>query len=360
MTAPIPNWDNLGFGHHATDAYYLAEGDANLAQGDACLAQGNGAVGGATWGPGETVAGDRPLSLAPAAAVLSYACGIFEGLKAERTSDGRLLLFRPHDHAERFRRSAERLQLLPFPHERFLDAVRTVVRANERFVPPAGRGTFYLRPLEHGIAPMLGLGTGSRYRVVVYGSPVGDYHAPQALEHGLRLKVLPFSRVAPGGTGAAKAMGNYPGGLVHKQQAQQQGCADVLYTLVPSGGGPPLLQETSGSNVFCWLRSGALVTPATDDTVLAGITRASVLTLAAEWGIPVAEQALTLDEVITEGAECFCTGTAWTVRSVAELALADGRVHRCGPPTLAPKLRAALRAIQSGAEADRWGWTLSV
>lgn len=345
MTPPTPDWDSLGFGFQPTDAYYLVEGDAQAAP---------------AWGEGGLVAGDQPLSLSPAAAVLSYACGIFEGLKAERTADGRLLLFRPHDHAERFRRSAERLQLLPFPAVRFVELVRSVVRANERFVPPAGRGTFYLRPLEHGIAPMLGLSSGTRYRVVVYGSPVGDYHAPEALERGLRLKVLPFGRAAPGGTGAAKAIGNYPGGLVHKQQAQQEGFADVLYTLAPSGGGPPLLQEASGANVFGLLRSGALVTPAVDDTVLAGITRASLLTLAATWGIPVAERALTLDELLGEGVECFCSGTAWTVRSVAELGLTDGRVHRFGPPTLAPRLRATLRAIQSGAEVDRWGWTLSV
>ncbi|MBK8480691.1 MAG: aminotransferase class IV [Proteobacteria bacterium] len=345
MTVPTPDWDQLGFAYQATEAYYLATGERQAAP---------------SWAAGGLVPADQPLALAPSAAVLSYACGIFEGLKAERARDGRLLLFRPQDHAERFRRSAERLQLLPLPPERFVEAVRAVVRANERFVPPAGRGTFYLRPLEHGIAPMLGLGLGSQYQFVVYGSPVGDYHAPQALERGLRLRVLPFSRVAPGGTGAAKAMGNYPGGLVHKEQAQREGFADVLYTLVPPSGGPALLQECSGANVFCLLRSGTLITPATDDTVLAGVTRASVLTLAAAWGLEVAERALTLEELLADGAECFCTGTAWTVRSVAALGLADGRVHDCGPPALAPKLRAALRAIQSGDETDRWGWTLSL
>lgn len=336
-----PAWDDLEFRFYPTDAIYRAMGDA---QADP------------PWEPGQIMPASEPLALPAAAAVLSYGCGIIEGLKARRSADGRVLLFRPQDHGQRFARSAERLLMLPLPVAQFVSATEAVVRANARFVPPAGRGTFYLRPMQHGIDPMLGLSRGRRFVVTVYGCPVGAFGRTGQRSADLRLKVVEICRAAPGGTGRAKAIGNYPGSLLHKQAARVAGFDDVLYL---DAAGKGLLQETSGANVFCRLRSGTLVTPEATDTILEGITCDSVMQLARAMGIRVEQRPLLLEELLTDAVECFCTGTAWTVRSVAALGVGD-REHRFEQRELARSLAEGLAAIQRGEAEDRYGWTHEV
>src|SRR5262245_48667783 len=131
----LPDWDHLSFAFTETDVYYRAEGDLRRSP---------------VWEEGEFLP-FGVLEVSPAAAFLSYGAGIFEGLKAQRTSDGRVLLFRPADNALRFRRSAERLVMAPFPEEQFVRAVEEMTRRNLRFVPPHGKGSFYLRPMEHAV-----------------------------------------------------------------------------------------------------------------------------------------------------------------------------------------------------------------
>jgi branched-chain amino acid aminotransferase len=333
-----PDWDELSFGYTPTDWIYRAEGDTEREP---------------VWDEGRYL----PLgevSFSPAAAVLSYGCGVFEGLAAERGVDGRPRLFRPSDNAARFSASAKRLAMPPFPEGRFVDAVAGLVQRSSRFLPPAGKGAFYVRPMMHGVEPILGLRRVRRLAVTIYGSPVGPYFTEKA---GVRLKALPWPRTPPGGTGRAKAIGNYAGTVLLREEAQREGFDDVLFL---DAGGEGLVSETAGSNVFCLLDDGELVTPPLGDTILPGITRDSVIRIARELeGTTVSERPLPLEEVLDRGRELFCTGTAWRLRPVVSIGGEAGE-RDFEPPALAPRLRATLRGIQRGARPDPFGWTLEV
>jgi len=333
----IPSWDDLGFRFRPTDCIYRCAGDADRDP---------------VWGEGEFLPfGD--VTISPAAAVLSYGCGVFEGLKAERGSDGRVRLFRASDHGARFGRSARLLEMPVFPQARFVEAVRGLVAHNLRFVPPAGRGAFYVRPMLHGIEPMLGLARVRRFAVTMWGAPVGDYFAGRN-GAGVRLKAVPFCRSAPGGTGGAKALGNYAGTLMWRRAAAAAGYDDVLYL---DAAGRGFVSEASGANFFCVLDDGSVVTPPLDDTILAGITRDSVIRIARTLGgRKVHERPLPLEEVYARGREAFCTGTGWTVRSVDEIASSLGEC-RFESREVAEGIGAILREIRSGVREDGFGWT---
>ena len=175
---PLPDWNTLSFRLVETDLIYRAFGDRHQDP---------------VWQPGRFVP-FSDISLSPAAAFMSYGQGVFEGLKARRTSDGRILLFRPEENARRFGRSAERLGMPPFPEDEFVRVISDLVRENVRFVPPPGRGAFYVRPVQLAVEPRLGLSLCDRFAVVVYGSPVGAYFATGDAP-GLRVRVLEQGRV---------------------------------------------------------------------------------------------------------------------------------------------------------------------
>jgi branched-chain amino acid aminotransferase len=337
---PLPDWDCLQFALTETDYLYRSFGDSNRVP---------------VWDAGEFLP-FADITVSPAAAFLSYGLGIFEGLKAQKAADGRVLLFRPDKNAERFQRSAERLLLAPFPKEQFLDAVDEIVRRNLRFIPPADKGSFYLRPVEHAVEPKLGLGPCTLFSVTIYGSPVGSYFRGGA-PRGVRLRVLEQGRVAPGGSGSAKAMGNYAAGIAIAAPWKKQGFDDVLYL---DARHVEYVTETSGSNVFLKRKDGKVITPPLDDQILPGVTRLSTIEAARQvLGVEVDERPLSIREVIEEGEELFCTGTAWTVQSVREIVY-KGRAYTFPAEELRLSLLETLRGIQTGAREDRFGWTHEV
>lgn len=333
------DWDRLGFAFRETDVFYRAIGDLERDP---------------VWESGEFLP-FGPVSLSPASSFFSYGLGVFEGLKARRAADGRLLLFRHRDNARRFRRSAERLMLEPFPADRFAEAVEGVVRRNARFVPPHGKGSLYVRPLQHAIEPKVGIRPGSRFWVLVFACPVGSYF-PATDSAGVRLKVLEQGRCAPGGTGSAKAMGNYAGGIALAHVWQQQGFDDVLYL---DARHVKYVTETSGSNVFVKMKDGPLVTPPLGDQILDGITRDSVIRLAREMGVQVEERDVLLEETLDRAEEIFCTGTAWTVQNVRELNH-GGRAHAFPRSELQRAFLTELAGIQSGEREDRYDWITAI
>ena len=310
---PLPDFNKLSFALSDPDVMFVARGDDTRPE---------------VWNAGEYVPfGEVPIS--PAAAFMSYGLGIFEGLKAQRCADGRVLLFRVDRNARRFQKSAERLMLAPFPADAFIDACVEVVRRNMRLVPPHDKGSFYLRPVEFATGLRLGLGPVHQFLVVIYGSPVGAYFG--GTSGGVRLRVLEQGRVPAGGTGAAKCMGNYSGGIKIAYDAKAAGFDDVLYL---DARETKWVSETSGSNVFVKLRNGALVTPPLSDQILDGNTRSA-----------------------TE--EVFASGTAWTLLSVRELVYRD-KPHTFGVTATRDKLLGLLRGIQCGTAEDRFGWTREV
>ena len=349
---PTPDWDSLTFAFTQTDAMYRSFGefkdDKTAADSDAEI----------EWDAG-TFAPFRDLNISAASAFMSYGVGIFEGLQAPYSADGRVLLFRHRDNGLRFQRSAERLMMATFPVDQFVEAVEELVRKNMRFIPPHGKGTLYVRPIQHAIETKLGLGPCSKFWVLMYCSPVGGYFASKDSKgpSGVRLRVLRQGRVAPGGTGDAKAMGNYAGGIALAQKWRAQGYNDVLYL---DAHELRYLTETSGSNVFVKLKSGPVVTPPLDDQILPGITRDSAATVAREvLGLDVQERPLPIEEVLDEGEEMFCTGTAWTVQSVSELVHEDG-THKFQSTEIQEALLGEIRSYQTGEKEDPFGWVTEV
>lgn len=341
--APTPDWDQLTFSFTPTDVMYHARGDQNSDP---------------VWDEG-TFEPLGPVPVSPAAAFMSYGLGIFEGLKAQRDREGRVLLFRHRDNGLRFQLSASRLLMAEFPLEQFVHAVEEIVRRNERFIPPHGKGTLYLRPMQHAIEDKLGLGPCEKFLVTIYSSPVGSYFSLKAAEmpKGLRLKCLRQGRVAPGGTGHAKAMGNYAGGIRIAAKWREEGFDDVLYL---DAHHREYVTETSGSNVFVKLKSGPIITPPLDDQILPGITRDSAIQTAREvLGLTVEERPISIDEVLEDGEEVFCTGTAWTVRNIGEI-IHDDREHVFDSNEVQRSLLDEILAYQTGVKEDPFGWVREV
>ena len=341
---PLPDWDSLTFSFTETDTMYRSNGDLEADP---------------VWDNGNFIP-FAPLSLSPAAAFMSYGVGCFEGLKAQRSRDGRVLLFRHTDNARRFQESAKRLLMAPFPEEQFIEAVEGIVKRNMRFVPPSGKGSFYVRPIQHAIEAKLGLGPCTQFWVLIYGCPVGGYFSTKGkkdIPEGVRLKALEQGRCAPGGTGSAKVMGNYAGGITIAHHWREKGFDDVLYL---DARHLNHLTETSGSNIFVKLKSGSIVTPRLDDQILPGITRDSVIRVAQDiLGLKVEERPITIEETLDDGEEIFCTGTAWTVQSIREIVYRVN-THTFESTELRNMLLDEILGIQTGEKKDPFGWITEV
>ena len=297
-----------------------------------------------------------PLSLDPAAAVLHYGQEVFEGLKAYRHPDGSVWTFRPTANAARFRESARRMALPELPEADFLGSLAALLALDEPWAPSAPETSLYLRPFLVATEPCLGVRPARRVEYLLIASPVGPYFsaglAPVAIwvEREQR-------RAGRGGTGAAKTMGNYGASLAAQQVAYAHGCEQVCF-LDDDGN----VEELGGMNVVVVRADGQVVTPALG-TILAGITRASVLELLRERGYDVVERPLPLAEVLAglasgEVAEVFACGTGAVVSPVGRLvgdgfdaAVGDGGI---GPVTAA--VRRALTDVQHGRAADTRGW----
>jgi branched-chain amino acid aminotransferase len=318
----------------------------------------------ATWTPGQgwhdgALRPYGPLTLQPAAAVLHYAQAIFEGLKAYRHADGSVWAFRPEANAERFARSARRLALPTLPVEDFVAAIDALVRADRDWVPSAAETSLYLRPFMFAAEAFLGVRPAAEVTFCVIASPAGPYFATGVAGVSIWLST-DYTRAAPGGTGAAKCAGNYAASLLAQQQAAEHGCQQVVFLDAVER---TWVEELGGMNLFFVHADGAIVTPALTGTILEGITRSSILTLAADEGLTVREERVSID-AWRDGAasgeirEVFACGTAAVVTPVSRLAWDGGEVMvgsgEPGPTTL--RLRQALVDIQYGRVPDRHGW----
>jgi branched-chain amino acid aminotransferase len=300
-----------------------------------------------------------PLSLQPAAAVLHYAQAIFEGLKAYRHADGSVWAFRPEANAERFARSARRLALPTLPVEDFVAAIDALVRADRAWVPGAPETSLYVRPFMFASEEFLGVRPAHEITFCVIASPAGPYFATGVAGVSIWLST-DYTRAAPGGTGAAKAAGNYAASLLAQQQAAEHGCQQVVFLDAVER---TWVEELGGMNLFFVHADGSIVTPALTGTILEGITRSSILTLATDEGLTVREQKVSIDDwrdgaASGEITEVFACGTAAVVTPLNRLVWDGGQVTigsgEPGPVTL--RLRQALVDIQYGRVPDRHGW----
>lgn len=300
-----------------------------------------------------------PLVLDPAAAVLHYGQEIFEGIKAYRHADGSIWTFRPEANGERLQRSAARLALPQLPVAEFVESLRQLIAIDHAWVPSAPESSLYFRPFMIATEAFLGVRPAHAAGYYVIASPAGAYFAKGVAPVSIWLSE-DYARAAKGGTGAAKCGGNYAASLLPQQEAQAQGCSQVLF-LDPVEG--KYLEELGGMNVFLVYRDGRLVTPALSGSILEGITRASILQLARDRGMTVEERKVSIDEwrhgmASGEITEAFACGTAAVVTPIGQLkgrGFAVGDIQApAGEVTMA--IRRELTDIQYGRVPDRHGW----
>lgn len=303
----------------------------------------------------------EPFTLDPASMVLHYAQTIFEGLKAYPSATGAATLFRPEENARRFNASASRLAMPLLPEDAFLAAIEHLVRADADWIPPSG-GSLYLRPFMFANETFLGVRPANSYTFCVIASPVGSYF--QGGEHPITVWLSDrYSRAATGGTGAAKCGGNYAGSLAAQAEASLHGCDQVVFL---DAAEHRWVEELGGMNIFFVMDDGTIVTPPLG-TILPGITRASIITLARADGRPIEEKRYGADEWQRDAAsgrlrEVFVCGTVATVVSVGKVCNEQGKFTigngKTGPVTRS--LHRKLVAIQRGEAADRFGWMYAV
>jgi branched-chain amino acid aminotransferase len=314
------------------------------------------------WGPGRVVP-YGPLSLDPATMVLHYGQEIFEGLKAYRQPDGSIASFRPEKNAERFARSAQRLGMAPLPEELFVESLRELVDIDRDWVPTDTAQSLYLRPFM--LATEIGLGVNkpsATYSYLLIASPAGPYF-PTGIKPVKVWLSTEYTRAAPGGTGEAKCGGNYAAAFVAQAHALAQGCDQVVWL---DAAEHRWVEEMGGMNLYFVYGTGQdarIVTPALTGTLLPGVTRDSLLTLATDLGYTAEEGKVSTDEWRSgndSGAisEVFACGTAAVITPVGsvksatdEWTIGDGTP---GPITM--QLREALTGIQTGARPDTHGW----
>ena len=324
----------------------------------------------ATWTAGQgwhdaKVTAYGPLSLDPSSAVLHYAQEIFEGMKAYRHADGSVWSFRPEANAARFARSARRLALPELPEADFIESVKALVTIDDKWVPAGdgGEASLYLRPFMFASEAFLGVRPAAEVTYCVIASPAGPYFAGGLRPVSIWLSNT-YTRAAPGGTGAAKAGGNYAASLAAQVEATANGCDQVAFL---DAVDRRWVEELGGMNLFFVYRDGSIVTPELTGTILEGVTRSSIIELAQDLDRKVEERRISVDEwrdgaASGELSEVFACGTAAVVTPVGRLAWQGGEVvigdHavNAGVGSVTASIRQALLDVQYGRTKDSRGW----
>lgn len=303
------------------------------------------------WKPGQIIP-FGPIQMSPAAGVLNYGQGLFEGMKVFRTSKERIVFFRPEENARRMQRGADRLKIPPVPESIFIDAVEQVVSANQKFIPPVGRGAMYVRPLLMGSGPVLGVAPAPSYTFLVYVTPVGPYFkgGVQAIE--LLISDV-HHRAAPGGSGGVKAIGNYAPGMKPSKEAKAQGFAEIIYLDAKTH---TYIEEVGAANYFC-IKDNVLYTPELTGTILPGITRDSTIQLARSLGYTVIETKVSVEFALAAD-EAFCCGTAAVISPIGSITHGDVKsVYGDGTPgSVTQLLYTELTNIQKELSEDPFSW----
>lgn len=296
-----------------------------------------------------------PIPMPPSITGLQYGLSVFEGMKAHRAPDGKVLLFRPRENARRFQRSAARLAMPTVPENLFLDGLRQLLREDGEWAPAHGAGALYIRPVQFSNDPVIGVRPAERFLFSIFTSPFARYFATP-------VDVLvsdKYVRAFPGGTGNIKPAGNYAPAMLADREAKDQGFHSVLWLDAQERR---YVEECGVMNVFAVFRDRILTPPLTG-TILPGITRDSVITLLRDVGHDVGETRFTIDELFAaqdrgDLLECFGTGTAATVTSIRSIRYRDRTIAL--PPIddngVGPRVRDRLVGLMNGRDADPYGW----
>lgn len=337
MTVNI-DWDSLSFSLTPTRTMFIAKSDKD----------GN-------WNEGEFVPFGN-VSLSPAAGVLNYGQGLFEGLKAYRTKDGRILMFRPIENIKRLNNGAERICMPQFDENKFVEIVKKLVLENEEFIPPFGKGSLYLRPCLWGTGGLLGVGPANEYTLLIFTSPVGPYFKTGMKPIKLQI-TTDYHRAAPKGTGGVKYIGNYAGGMLAGKIAKQKGFNEAIFLDAKED---KYIEEVGAANFFC-IKGNKLLTPKLG-SILPGITRDSIMKLAKDvFKMDIVEKNVSVEEAL-DCDEVFCSGTGAVISSIGSISYKDKEYtfnnFEVGQITL--KLYDLLTHIQTGEEKESYGWVIEV
>ena len=304
----------------------------------------------------------HPLELEPSAMVFHYGQTMFEGLKAYHGENGKILLFRPDKNAQRANRSNRRLCIPEIPEEDFVQAIKEVVKVDKAWIPTKPGTSLYIRPFVIATDPFLGVRPSNTYKFIVILSPVGAYY-----EEGINpVKIWiedDYVRAVKGGIGEAKTGGNYAASLAAQVKAHDEGYSQVLWL---DGVERKYIEEVGAMNIVFKI-NGTVVTPMLNGSILPGVTRDSVIELCKEWGVPVEERRISVDEVVEaakSGAmeEAFGTGTAAVISPVGALRYENQVMEINGGKigSLSQKIYDTITGIQLGKIKGPEGWCVEV
>ncbi|MCZ2158611.1 branched-chain amino acid aminotransferase [Bartonella sp. 220] len=305
----------------------------------------------------------KALEINPASTVLHYGQEIFEGLKAYRAKDGRILLFRPDANAQRLIESAKRLAMPELPKDIFLDAVNQLIKIDQKWVSDLPNSSLYIRPFMFGNEAFLGVRPSQEYLFCIIASPVASYFKGEEKPISVWIET-DYSRAGPGGTGAAKCGGNYAASLLAQSRAAQNNCSQVLFLDMVEH---KWIEELGGMNVFFIMENNTLVTPTLNGTILPGITRHSILQLAQQMELTIEERPYSFESLKEDARsghlkEVFACGTAAVITSIGRFKYKDGEAI-IGNETIGEitrQLRMQLVDLQKGNIEDKNDWVHSV
>ncbi|NLY47757.1 MAG: branched-chain amino acid aminotransferase [Clostridiales bacterium] len=304
----------------------------------------------------------QPICLEPSAMVFHYGQEMFEGLKAYKSKDGRILLFRPDMNAKRTNRTCEILCMPGIPEEDFVQAIKELVKIDKNWIPTREGTSLYIRPFIIATTPFLGVKPADKYKFIIILSPVGPYY-PEGLDPVKIWIEDTYVRAVKGGIGEAKTGGNYAASLRAQMKAHKEGYSQVLWL---DGVHRKYIEEVGSMNIFFKI-NGVVVTPMLNGSILPGITRDSVIRLCWEWGYEVQERLISIDEVYEAHKngtleEVFGTGTAAVISPVGKLRWDDHVmvIRDGGIGELSQRLYDNLTGIQLGDLPDTFGWMVEV
>jgi branched-chain amino acid aminotransferase len=341
---PIPKADQLGFGQYFTDHMFLMD-----------YTEGEG------WHHPRIVP-YQPLQLDPSCMVFHYGQTVFEGMKAYLTKDEEVLLFRPDQNFKRLNNSNERLCIPHIDEELALEALKQLIKLDRDWIPSEPGTSLYIRPFVISTEPHLGVHPSKNYLFIIILSPVGSYY-----KEGLNpVKIAVekhYVRTVAGGTGTAKTGGNYASSLKAQEESSKVGYSQVLWL---DGRENKYIEEVGSMNIFFKV-NGAVITPALNGSILAGITRDSIIQLLKHWNVPVTERRISMDEIVQaykDGLleEAFGTGTAAVISPIGEffyenekIVINNGEIGK-----LSKELYDTLTGIQNGIKPDPFGWSVKI
>ena len=333
------DYDNLTFSFTETKSMYVSKCGLNQ-----------------SWKKGKLVP-FNDIKISPAATILNYGQGLFEGMKAYRTKNDEIIMFRPDENAKRAANGCLRLSMPEISENIFLDGVTKVVKDNIDYIPKNEKGALYVRPIIFGSGEGLGVAPSSEYTFMVYCSPVGPY-----FKGGLSpIKLIvtqDYHRAPLKGTGGVKAVGNYVPGMLPSGLAKKQGYAEVIYL---DAAEEKFIEEVGAANFFA-VFGNKLITPKLTGSILPGITRDSVLFLAKnKLGMEIEERRISIDEAL-KADELFCAGTAAIISPIGSVRYREKEYHfsESNVGEITRKLYDILTSIQYGEDKDEYGWIAKI